>query len=109
MSGSFGPGAFVGAIAHGNPVAPTDRSGATAAPGTAQAVMPANPRRRGLWLQNLSGADLWLSALGPATAGPPSLRLPPGALYEAPAHGVPAGEVSVLGGAAGQAFAAREW
>lgn len=98
------------------PVAPrgvgvtyTDRSGAIGSGGAAQQLAPANPARRGFFVQNLSADDLWISSVGTAAGGQPALRVSPGQLYESPAHGVPVAAVSVWGAATGQPFAAREW
>jgi len=98
-----------GAAAASGAVTYLDRSGSIAVAGQAQPVAAANVARRGFFLQNLSAGDLWLNATGAASAGAPSLKVAAGQLYESPAHGVPATAISVLGAAAGQAFAAREW
>ncbi|WP_125468854.1 hypothetical protein [Methylomagnum ishizawai] len=92
----------VAATAH-----PVDASGTIAVGGTPQALLPANPARRGAWVQNLSAGDLWLSDVGAAAAAPPALKLVPGAYYEWP---YPTdGAVSVFGATTGQAYSAREW
>jgi len=93
----------------GQPVTTTSRSGTITAGGTAQSLFTAIVARRGLWVQNLSTGDLWISDAGTAAAAQPSLRIPAGALYEAPLNGVPTGAVSIFGATTGQAFAAREW
>ncbi|MGE0022118.1 MAG: hypothetical protein AB7S70_00615 [Hyphomicrobium sp.] len=90
-------------------VVPLDRSGAIAAAGRPQAVAGHNLGRRGFMIQNLSDGALWFDTLAAAVAGAPSFRLAPGAIYETPAHAVPSGVISILGGTTGQAFAAREW
>ncbi|MEH3038222.1 MAG: hypothetical protein PGN23_17275 [Sphingomonas adhaesiva] len=86
-----------------------DRSGTIASGGTAQVLAPAQATRRGFFVQNLSSGDLWISSVGTAAADQPALRIAPGQLYEAPAHGVPAGAISLFGATSGQSFAAREW
>jgi hypothetical protein len=102
--------------AHPMPVGPrgvavtyVDRSGMIAAGGTAQVAAAANPARQGFFVQNISTADLWLSSVGTALAGSPSLRIAPGQLYESPAHGVPSTAISIIGATTGQAYVAREW
>lgn len=86
-----------------------DRSGTVASGGAAQVLAPAQPARRGFFVQNLSSGDLWISSIGTALADQPALRIAPGQLYEAPAHGVPGSAISVFGATTGQSFAAREW
>lgn len=90
-------------------VTPTDRSGSIAAAGTAQVLMAANAARRGFWIQNLSTGDLWLTSLGNAAIGSPSLKVGPGELYEAPGGGVAVGAISIIGATLNQSFSAREW
>lgn len=96
-------------VARAPGVAYTDRSGTLAAAATAQQVAPANPARRGFFVQNVSTADLWLSTVGAALADQPALRIAPGQLYECPAGGVPVAAISLYGTIQGQAFSAREW
>lgn len=126
------PGGFVpqAAIAYGGagmpavavdadtplPVAPRpvavayfDRSGTIATAGTAQPVAAARAARRGFMLQNLSSGDLWIGLGTAAAAGAGAIRVGAGQMYESPAAGVPAGAISVVGAAAGQAFTAKEW
>jgi hypothetical protein len=93
----------------GSGVTYTNRSGTITAGATAQTLMAANADRRGLWIQNLSSGDLWISSLGTAAATQPSMKLTAGSLYEAPAHGVPVAAISIFGATTGQAFSAREW
>jgi hypothetical protein len=88
---------------------PVDCSGTITSAGEAQEMMAARADRSGFWVQNLGEADLWINELGAATQGQPSIKIAAGALYEAPAHGVSVGPVSIIGGTAGQAFSAREW
>ena len=87
----------------------TSRSGTITLGGTAQTLMAANTSRRGFWLQNQSSGDLWISSVGTAAATQPSLWIPAGSYYEAPAHGVPTAAISIYGATTAQAFAAREW
>jgi hypothetical protein len=86
-----------------------DRSGSLAVAGVSQAVAPARAGRRGFFLQNLSGGELWIGFGTAATAGTSSIRLAAGQLYESPAGGVPADAISVVGSSAGQSFTAKEW
>lgn len=89
-------------------VTPTNRSG-TLANGSAQTLMAANASRQGFWVQNLHATDaLWISDVGTAVAGQPSLKIAAGALYESPPHAVPTGAISVIG-TSGAEFSAREW
>lgn len=87
----------------------TARSGTIAAGGTPQVFLPRDGNRRGFWIQNLSSGDLWLGEAADMTAAQPSLKIPPGALYEAPANGVPVEALWILGATTGQAFSARSW
>jgi hypothetical protein len=88
----------------------TDRSGTIAAGGTSQQLMAANAARRGLFVQNHSATDsLWIDETGSAEQGQPSIRIPPGAMYETPAGGCPLSAVAIVGPTLGQAFTAREW
>lgn len=90
-------------------VAPTDKSGTITLGGTAQTAIAANASRRGYWIQNVSSGDLWVSSLATAIVGQPSMKIPAGALYEAPLGGCPTGAISIIGATTAQAFAAREW
>lgn len=91
-------------------VTPTNRSGTIAVGATSQQAMAANAARRGLWVQNLSTVDaLWLRDGAAASAGQPSVKIAPGAMYETPAGGCPVTAIHILGPTAGQAFSAREW
>lgn len=90
-------------------VAYTDRSGIIATGGAAQVLATANATRRGMFVQNVSTADLWINPTGTAVADQPALRIAAGQYYEFPLHGVPGGAVSILGAITGQGFAAREW
>ncbi len=87
----------------------TDRSGTIATNGQAQQMAPANAARTGMMLQNHSAGDLWVDSLSTAVQSQPSVRIPPGAMYEWPSTGVPTTAVSVIGATAGQTFTAREW
>lgn len=87
----------------------TDRSSVINAGGTAQQLVPANPARRGFFVQNVSGSDLWINSSGSAVAGQPTLRIAAGQLYECPVHGVPAAAISILSTTTEQQFSAREW
>ncbi len=111
MSQSFTPILNpVAAVVTGRPVSTlVDISAAITTGGVAQTIALQNLERRGFWLQNLSAGDLFISTVGTASAGRPSLRIPPGALYEAPSHGVPTGPISVFGATTNQSFSAREW
>jgi hypothetical protein len=89
-------------------VSTIDRSGTITTGGAAQVLMAANSQRRGFWIQNVSGGDLWINGTGTAAASQPSLRLPAGQLYESPAFGVMTTALSIFGTTTGQAFSARE-
>lgn len=84
------------------------RNGTITAGGAAQEFAPANPERRGFWIQNQSTGDLYVDAED--TAGPgTSLRIAPGGLYEPSFGSVGHGAISVYGATTGQVFASREW
>jgi hypothetical protein len=98
-----------------DPPALVDVSGKITTGGTFQTIVAAataTAPRRGFSLQNLSTGDLWLNDQGNAainSATPQSFQIPPGVLFEYPAHGVPQGALSIIGATTGQAFAARVW
>lgn len=87
----------------------TSRSGTVTSGGVAQTLAAANTKRRGLFVQNTSVGDLWISDLGTAAATQPSIWLPAGAMFQYPADGVPVSAISIFGATTGQAFTAREW
>ena len=90
--------------------ASTDRGGTITAGGTAQPLMAANANRRGFLIQNQhASADLYVNCLATASAGPTSLKIPAGALYETGPHHSGTGACSVFGATSGQAFYAREF
>lgn len=86
-----------------------DRSGTVASGGVAQALMAANPARKGYWIQNNSASDLWIRDTGTAAAIQPSLKIAAGNLYESPVTGCPTTAISIFGATTGQTFTAREW
>lgn len=93
----------------GGPVVYTDRSNTITLGATAQTLAAANASRTGLWVQNLSTGDLWISSIGTAGPSQPSMWLPAGSYYEFPATAIPTTAISIFGATTGQAFAAREW
>jgi len=98
-----------GLVLEGRPAVYVDRSGTVAVANTAQTLAPANASRRGLILQNTSAGALHVGIPTAASSAGGSLRLDPGDYWEAPAHGIPTGAITVLGGTVGQAFIAWEW
>lgn len=93
----------------GTGLAYTSQSGTVTSGGAAQSLAAANANRAGFSIQNLSTGDLWISDVGTAAAAQPSLKIPAGALYEYPIHGVPRTALSIFGATTSQAFCAREW
>lgn len=85
----------------------TNRSGTITAGGTAQVLAVANLNRKGLWIQNVSDTDMWISELGTAAANQPSIKIPAGAMYEFPV--AVATDISIFCATTGKAFSAREW
>ena len=90
----------------------TARSGALAAAGAPQDLMPANPDRNGWVIQNQSGANLYVRSKGAdgqttASADGASLLIPPGGYYEPPV--ITREALSIIGPNAGQSFFAEEW
>lgn len=75
---------------------------------TSQTLFSSNTDRRGIMVQNLSSGDLWLG-LGATAVANAGIRIPPGAIYESPAHGFITGAINIVGATAGQAFSAYEW
>jgi hypothetical protein len=87
-----------------------DRSGTITLGGTAQALMAANPARKGYLIQNNSAGVLWFNEIGgTAVLAQPSISLAAGALYQSPSPGASAAAISIIGATTGQAFTAREW
>ena len=86
-----------------------DGSATIVAGGTAQTlfagVVPAN----GYLVANNSSAMLYISDVGAATPGGASIPVAAGTVFMTPSGYKPAGAVSLWGGAAGQAYAARRW
>lgn len=97
---------------NGNPagggVTYTDRSGSITTGGTAQNAAAANSVRRGMWVQNTSGADMRVSASGAASATD-GILVAPGQILNYPPNGVPVTAISVWGATTGQTFEAAEW
>ncbi len=90
----------------------TARSGALAAAGAAQDLMPANAARNGWTIQNQSNTNLYVRSKGSAgttlaTLDQNSLIVPPGAAYDPPK--VTPHALSIIGSVAGQTFFAEEW
>lgn len=86
----------------------TDRSGTINIGATSQQLAPANPNRRFLFVQNLSAGDLWINFGAPATQGQPSIKLRPEAAWCMELNVVSTDQVTIIGAAAGQAYAAKE-
>jgi len=87
-----------------------DLSGAITTGGTAQALVGANPSRRGFKVFNASNGDLWINDFGAtAVAASPSERIPSGATYASEIGGATIKAISIIGATTGQAFTAREW
>jgi hypothetical protein len=85
-----------------------DRSGRIIAGGVAQVLFDANPHRNGGWIQNHGLFDLWVNDLGVAASEPPSMKIPPGALFEFP-EALSPDAISIWGPSTGQVWSAREW
>lgn len=62
----------------------SDCSSTVTSGGAAQTLVSANAARNGIIVQNISSGDLWINPLGTASAGRPSLKIPPGSYYESP-------------------------
>ena len=95
----------------GGGVTKTDRSGVIALGGQAQALMAANPLRRGWSFQNKSVGNMWFNDLG-AAADPTSnssTYLPPGSYYESEYNGASVAAISLIGDVTGAQFVAKEW
>jgi hypothetical protein len=95
-----------------------DISGTITTGGVAQYIdSNIRPMRRGFFIQNHSTGDLWVnnSVTVAAVMGQPSIRIPPGALYETPQSGdfgggaYESGFITIIGATTGQAFTGRSW
>ena len=90
-------------------------SGTITLGGTAQYATFAKPSRKGYFIQNHSAGDLWINDMAVAVASQPSIRIPPGAMYETPSSGDLGGgaygteAISIIGATTGQAFTGRSW
>lgn len=90
--------------------AASDGSGTLASGGSAQTLFGGAVPANGYLVQNNSSAALWISDTGAASSGGASIQLAPnGGIFMTPSGYKPAGPVSLFGGTAGQAFAARRW
>ena len=85
---------------------PIDRSGTTSA-GASSQVAPAIENRKGFWFQNISDTEMWINEIGAASAGSPSIKIPPSALYEFSC--VPITAINVFCTVGGKAYSARGW
>ena len=115
------PAALIGGIA--TPVSPTaplpvmntsgsaavDGSATVTVGGTAQTLFAGFIPANGFLVANNSAAMVYVSDVGPATAGGASIPVAAGNVFVTPSGYKPAGAVSLWGGTTGQAFAARRW
>jgi len=88
--------------------APIDHSGAIAATGAAQTIIPANSGRSGFFVQNRGANPMYINDLGNATTGAGSILIAAGGYFPLPGYPVSAGALSILG-TIGDVFTAREW
>jgi hypothetical protein len=86
-----------------------DGSAAVTAGGTAQTLFGGSVPTNGYLVANNSSAILYVSDVGPATAGGASIPIAAGSVFMTPSGYKPAGAVSLWGGTTGQAFPARRW
>ena len=89
--------------------AAVDGSATVVAGGAAQTLFAGFVPLNGYLVANNSSAALYVSDVGPASAGGASIPIAAGAVFMTPPGYKPAGAVSLWGGATGQAFAARRW
>jgi hypothetical protein len=87
----------------------TDKSGTITLGGTAQVAMVANGARNGLFLQNASSGDLWVSFDTTAVVDSPSVKVPAGASLRASNSQCPSGAMSIIGATTGQKFTLKEY
>jgi hypothetical protein len=86
-----------------------DRSGTIATGGASQLLMPANPQRSYLFVQNLSTGDLWINFGTAAVASQPSIRIPANpASFVMEASYVSKEAVNIIGATSAAAFVAKE-
>lgn len=83
-------------------------NGTIASGGTAQALLPANPARMGLEIQNNSAGDLWFNVGATNAAANVGIKVASGATYTSPNRFVERGAITIFGATTAQAFAYRE-
>ena len=86
----------------------TDHSGTITTGGTAQVLMPANPTRTYLAIQNISGGDLWFNFTTTAVLNEPSFKLTAGSAFTMEGGFVSNEAISIIGATTGQAFTAKD-
>jgi hypothetical protein len=90
-------------------VAALDGSGTITLGGQTQLLFGGVVPATGYLVANNSGAALYVSDVGAASAGGSSVPIAAGAVFWTPSGYRPAGPVSIFGATTGQAFAARRW
>lgn len=85
-----------------------DRSGSMTTGGTAQELMPANPARRYLLIQNISTENEWIDFGVRAVADKPSIRLSAGDSLVMESGFVSGESISIIAATTGSKFVAKE-
>lgn len=87
----------------------TNRSGTTSATAnTSTQIIPANPSRKYLIIQNVSTAVIWINFTSAATQSQPSFQLPIGATFAMEGNFVSTEAVTAISSKASMAFTAKE-
>lgn len=86
----------------------TDYSSSIITANQSQLVIPANPNRKYLLIQNVSSSDLWFNFSEAATIGIPSIRLSQGQGFIMESSFISTEALYVIGATQGQPFTVKE-
>jgi NADPH-dependent curcumin reductase CurA len=87
----------------------TDKSGSITTANTSQVVAAAKADRKYFFIQNVSGADLWINFTTAATVAQPSIKLAAGASFTMEASFISTEAINIIGATAGLQYTAKEF